>query len=615
MTAEATLDHRIANFDDLQRGGQSSAVLRCAYRPLSFLVHYVRRRAWAHTLVFGSVLAAVACSVGTHYALKSLIDALSAGPGATTAAIWTGFMILATVIMADNLLWRIGGWIAATSFPALTADIRADLFSHLGGHAPGYFAARSAGTLASRVSATANAAYTVLHNFTWHTLPPAISVAFAIVLLASVNALMASALLLAAVALGLLIARLAARGQPLHLTYAERAAVVDGEVVDVVQNIGLVRAFAAFARERQRFERVVAREVSARSRSLRYLEKLRLLHAVVTGALTTGLLAWSLWLWEIGQASTGDVVLVCSLGFAILHGSRDLAVALVDLTQHMARLAEAISMLLVPHELPDRPGARPLRRVGAGNQGGRVEFRGVTFAYDGGGASVLRGLDLIVEPGQRVGLVGRSGAGKSTVLALMQRFSSPQEGSVLVDGQDIAAMTQESLARAIAVVPQDVPLLRRSVMANIRYGRPDATDAEVLAVAEAACCRDFVEALPEGFGTVVGDRGTRLSGGQRQRIAIARALLKDAPILVLDEATSALDSESEAAVQRALDRLMQGRTVIAVAHRLATLGGFDRIVVMQDGRIAQDGPPAQLARRPGPYSDLLSRQMDAMKAA
>jgi ATP-binding cassette subfamily B protein len=510
--------------------------------------------------------------------------------------------MLALVLAADNLLWRVGGWIAASAFPAVTADMRADLFRHLGGHAPAYFAARSAGVLASRITATANACYTILHNFTWHTLPPAIAVGCAIALLASVDPVMAGVLLAVSAALAVMVGYFASRGQPLHMSYAEKAAAVDGELVDVVQNIGLVRAFAGFGRERRRFERVVGTEVAHRTRSLRYLEKLRLLHAVAVALLTGALLTWTVWLWEQGRASTGDVVLACSLGFTILHASRDLAVALVEQTQHVARLAEAVATLLVPHELPDAPNARPLQPAG-----GRGEFRGVRFAY-ADSLPVLRGLDLAIPPGQRVGLVGRSGAGKSTVLALLQRFAAPQAGRILVDGQDIAEAQQDSLARSIAVVSQDVPLLHRSVMANIRYGRPEATDAEVLAVAEAARCRDFIEALPQGFQTIVGDRGAKLSGGQRQRIAIARALLKDAPILLLDEATSALDSESEAEVQQALDRLLQGRTVIAVAHRLATLEGFDRIVVMQDGQVVDDGPPALLARRPGPYRDLLRRQ-------
>lgn len=599
-----TSDHRIS--PPLSGHRADAPITRYGHRPFAFLMHYVRRRGIAHAVVLGSVLAAVACSVGTHYAVKNLIDTLGGGPG---AAAWVAFGVLAAIMAADNLLWRVGGWVAASAFPAVTADMRADLFHHLGGHAPAFFARRSAGVLASRVTATANASYTTLHNFTWHTLPPAVAVGFAIALLASVDLLMAAVLVLIAAGMGLVIARLAQRGQPLHTAYAERAAAVDGEIVDVVQNIGLVRAFAAFGRERRRFEGVVAREVESRQRSLRYLEKLRLLHAATTAVLTAALLAWAIMLWEQGRATTGDIVLVCSLGFTILHASRDLAVALVDLTQHVARLAEAVATLLVPHEMPDAPGARPLRPGG-----GRVRFDDVSFAYPGSGP-VLRGLDLTIQPGQRVGLVGRSGAGKSTVLALLQRFAAPQAGRILVDGQDISAMTQESLADAIAVVPQDVPLLHRSVMENIRYGRPDATDGEVLAVAEAACCRDFIEALPKGFDTVVGDRGAMLSGGQRQRIAIARALLKDAPILLLDEATSALDSESEAAVQRALDHLMRGRTVIAVAHRLATLSNFDRIVVMQDGQVVDDGAPGLLARRPGPYRDLLARQSMPLEAA
>ena len=236
------------------------------------------------------------------------------------------------------------------------------------------------------------------------------------------------------------------------------------------------------------------------------------------------------------------------------------------------------------------------------------------FAYPGR-APMLRDFDLMIEPGQRVGLVGYSGAGKSTVLALLQRFYDAEGGRILIDGQDIRDVTQDSLRQAMAIVPQDISLFHRSVLENIRYARPDATQQEVLAAAEMAHCRDFIEAMPEGFATIVGDRGVKLSGGQRQRLAIARALLKDAPILLLDEATSALDSESELAIQAALDRLMRGRTVIAIAHRLSTLRSFDRIIVMDHGRIVDDGSPDELAARPGPYRELLRKQrMDVMPA-
>jgi ATP-binding cassette subfamily B protein len=303
------------------------------------------------------------------------------------------------------------------------------------------------------------------------------------------------------------------------------------------------------------------------------------------------------------------MVLICSLGFTILHGTRDLAVALVDLTQHTARLGEALASLLIEHDLPDAAGAAAIA-PGAG----RVVFDAVHFAY-AGRPPILKGLDLAIEPGQRVGLVGASGAGKSTVLALLQRFYDVQGGRILVDGQDIARITQESLRHTIAVVPQDISLFHRSVMENIRYARPEATEAEVLAAATVARCREFIEALPDGFATMVGDRGVKLSGGQRQRLAIARALLKDAPILLLDEATSALDSESEQAIQSALDRLMEGRTVIAIAHRLSTLRNFDRIVVMDAGRVVQDGSPAMLASRPGRYRELLRKQQTLVPVA
>jgi ATP-binding cassette subfamily B protein len=205
--------------------------------------------------------------------------------------------------------------------------------------------------------------------------------------------------------------------------------------------------------------------------------------------------------------------------------------------------------------------------------------------------------------------VGPSGGGKSTLLALLQRFYDVQEGRILIDGRDIARITDESLREAIAVVPQDISLFHRSVLENIRYGRPEASDPEVRDAAEAAQCRDFIDALPEGFATIVGNRGIKLSGGQRQRLAIARALLKDPPILLLDEATSDLDTDSEEAIRVALERLMRGRTVVAVAHRLSTLRDFDRIVVLRAGEIVQDGPPDELLRGDGPYRELVEREI------
>jgi ATP-binding cassette subfamily B protein len=376
-------------------------------------------------------------------------------------------------------------------------------------------------------------------------------------------------------------------------------------MVDVVSNMPLVRAFGGLLREHRRFDATVDRELDARRRSLFYLEKLRIFHAVVTIILTLGLVAWAIVLWNEGAATTGDVVLACTLSISVLSATRDLAVALVDITQHFARLAEALTTLLVPHELRDHPQAQPLVRRGAS-----VKFEHVTFRY-GGGQQILEDFSLSFKPGERIGLVGHSGGGKSTRFALLQRFYDVQNGRILIDGQDIARVTQASLREAIGIVPQDISLFQRSVLDNIRYGRPDATDDEVMDAAIAARC-DFVETLPEGLRTIVGERGLKLSGGQRQRIAIARAFLKDAPLVLLDEATSALDSDSEEMIREALSRLMHHRTVIAIAHRLSTVRNFDRIVVLQTGRVIQDGPPDQLMRREGLYRELVQREMNRL---
>jgi ATP-binding cassette subfamily B protein len=579
-------------------------------RPIVFLFHYMRAHPIGHLTVLMSVLLAVACSVSTQYGMKYLIDVVSSGQDAGGPLVWGAFLLLCGLVAADNMLWRVGGYAAHRTFVAVTGDIRRDLFAHLSGHSPSFFAERLPGSLSSRITATSNAAFAIENTGAWNVLPPIVAVTFAILFIGSVNLPLAFSLLAFAATLGTLIFWLAGRGTKHHRAFATKAAAVDGELVDVISNFGVVRAFGATFREQRRIGETINQEMATRRRSLYYLEHLRLIHAVLTALLTAGVVGWGIMLWQRGQASVGDLVLITSLAFTILHGTRDLAVALVDLTQHVARLEEAIGALLIPHELPDRADAGPLLPGP-----GQVAFDKVVFAYPGRPA-VLRDFELTIEPGQRVGLVGFSGAGKSTVLALLQRYYDVSAGRIMIDGQDIRDVTQESLRHIMAIVPQDISLFHRSVMENIRYARPEATEAEVLAAADMAHCRDFIEAMPEGFNTMVGDRGVKLSGGQRQRLAIARALLKDAPILLLDEATSALDSESEHAIQAALDKLMTGRTVIAIAHRLSTLQRFDRIIVMDHGRIVDDGAPDELAARPGPYRDLLRKQrMDPVASA
>jgi ATP-binding cassette subfamily B protein len=572
-----------------------------AHRPLAFVLRYLRGRLAAHLVILTAVVAAVTCSVGTQYGVKNLVDQLSAGPS-HAGGVWLAFVFLMSLIAADNFLWRIASWTASFTFVGVTGDLRRDMFRHLTGHAPSYFSDRLPGMLTSRITATSNAVFTVENMLVWNVLPPCIATVAAIALIGTVSLPMSAGMIVFAGIMVVAMFHLAAAGKPLHDDFADKAAAVDGEMVDVINNMPLVRAFCGFSYEHDRFDATVSRELDARGRSLRYLEKLRITHAGVTVVLTIALLAWAVTLWQRGAATTGDVVLVCTLGLSILSATRDLAVALVDVTQHAARLTEAIATLLLPHELKDHPEAEPLVKTGAA-----VTFNNIKFRYPGG-LKVFDKFSLRIQAGQRVGLVGQSGGGKSTLFTLLQRFYDVQRGAIMIDGQDIARVTQQSLREAIAVVPQDISLFHRSIMENIRYGRPSATDNEVLRAAIAARC-DFIEALPEGMETIVGDRGIKVSGGQRQRIAIARAFLKDAPILLLDEATAALDSESEEAIREALSRLMRGRTVVAIAHRLATLRSFDRVVMLQGGRIIDDGPPDILMQGKGPYRELVAREM------
>jgi ATP-binding cassette, subfamily B, bacterial len=572
-----------------------------AHRPFPFVLRYLRQRLASHVVILTAVVAAVACSVGTQYGVKYLVDGLSAGP-ARAGSVWLAFVFLMSLIAADNFLWRIASWTASFTFVGVTGDLRRDIFRHLTGHAPSFFSDRLPGMLTSRITATSNAVFTVENMFVWNVLPPCIATIAAIALIGTVSLPMSAGLIVVAGGMVIAMFHLAARGKPLHDEFADKAAAVDGEMVDVISNMPLVRAFCGFRFEHNRFDATVNREVTARGRSLRYLEKLRLTHAAVTVVLTIALLAWVIALWQRGGATTGDVVLVCTLGLSILNATRDLAVALVDVTQHVARLTEAIATLLLPHELRDHPEAEPLVKAGAA-----IVFNKVSFRYPGG-LQVFDKFSLRLNAGQRVGLVGNSGGGKSTVFTLLQRFYDVDQGHIAIDGQNISRITQESLREAISVVPQDISLFHRSIMENIRYGRPGATDDEVLRAAIAARC-DFVESLPERMATIVGDRGIKVSGGQRQRIAIARAFLKDAPILLLDEATAALDSECEEAIREALGRLMRGRTVIAIAHRLATLRNFDRVIMLQGGRIIEDGSPDRLMQGRGPYRELVAREM------
>lgn len=572
-------------------------------RPILYLLWYVRRRPWHFGGLLALIVGAAACAVAVQYGMKLLVDAMAA-PERSAAAVWWPLAVFIGLIGVENVLWRLGGWLGCRTVVGVGVDIRTDLFGHLSGHPMGYFADHFAGSLGNRITATAGSAGAVIGTFAWNILPPITDFIGAVFVLTLIDWRMAAALTAFVAVVAGIIAVIGVRGRPVHHVYAEKGAYVGGELVDVVSNIWAVKAFSARDRERRRLAEAFGEEAAAQRRSWMYLEKTRVLHDACLWIMAGSMLAWAVMLWTQQRITPGDVVMISALTFRILHGSRDLAFALVGTTQHFGQIADTLRVIGQPHAVSDAPDARPLI-----NLGGSIDFENVTFAYEDG-RRVFQNFTLRIPAGQKIGIVGPSGAGKSTLVSLAQRLDDAQSGHVLIDGQSVASLAQDSLRAAIGVVPQEISLFHRSILENIRYGRPEAPEEEVIAAARAAHCDDFIRDLPQGYDTLVGERGVKLSGGQRQRVGIARAILKNAPIIILDEATSALDTESEIEIQRALNELMRGRTVLAVAHRLSTLTTFDRIVVLVDGHAVEDGSPADLRSRGGAFETMWRLQSE-----
>ncbi|MBB3267847.1 ATP-binding cassette subfamily B protein [Azospirillum sp. OGB3] len=576
-------------------------------RPGRFLLHYIRRRPWSFGGLLSVIVAAAGCAVAVQYGMKLLIDAM-ASPDRAATDVWTPLGLFLGFIAAENVLWRLGGWLGCRTVLATGVDMRLDLFRHLTGHSMRYFSEHLAGSLGNRIAATENAATTIFRTLTWSIVPPVTDFLGAVLVLLTIHWGMAAALVMFAVVVAVAIVGLGLRGRTVHHAFAEQSARTNGELVDVVSNVWTVKAFSARGGERERLRQAFTVEAGAHRRSWMHLEKTRVVHDICLWVMAGSMLLWALLLWRDGTITTGDVVIVSALTFRILHGSRDLAFALVTATQQVSAIDESLRVIARPHDVLDPVPAEPAKPGG-----GAIAFESVSYRYPEG-RKVLEDFSLTIPAGQKVGLVGPSGAGKSTIISLIQRLDDVQRGDILIDGQPLTTLVQDDLRAKIAVVPQDIALFHRPILENIRYGRPGASDEEVFEAARHAFCDGFIRQLPEGYGTLVGERGVRLSGGQRQRLGIARAFLKNAPILILDEATSALDTQSEQEIQAALADLAQGRTVVAVAHRLSTVSAFDRVLVLVDGRIAEDGHPTELRRRGGLFNSLWQLQAQGFAA-
>ena len=388
---------------------------------------------------------------------------------------------------------------------------------------------------------------------------------------------------------------------------ADARSVMTGRVVDSYTNIATVKLFSHSQREQAYARDAMDGFLITVYRQMRLATGVWSLLYALNMALLFTAVATALWLWHQGAVGAGAIAVIVAFALRILGMSQWIMWEISQLFENIGTVHDGINSISLPPTVDDAPGAQPLPRVR-----GDVRFEDVSFHY-GQGSRVIEGLSLHIRAGERIGVVGRSGAGKSTLVNLLLRFHDVEDGRILVDGTDIASVQQDSLRAQIGVVTQDTSLLHRSVRDNLLYGRPDASEEEMIAAAKQARAHDFILGLSDsegrrGYDAHVGERGVKLSGGQRQRIAIARVLLKNAPILVLDEATSALDSEVEAAIQENLYRLMEGKTVIAIAHRLSTIAAMDRLIVMDQGRIVEEGRHDELVDAGGIYAQLWRRQ-------
>ncbi len=397
------------------------------------------------------------------------------------------------------------------------------------------------------------------------------------------------------------------RAGPAATASSDARSAVTGRVVDSYSNIHSVKLFA-----HQDSEINYAKEAIEKSRQtfqveMRIVTRMDMVLTFLNGLMILGVGGLALWFWMQGTASVGVVAAAMALVLRINSMTYWIMWASTNLAQNLGTVAEGMETIAQPIGLVDTPQARPLDF-----RDGLLELKDVSHHY-GRGFGGLKNVSLTIRPGEKIGVVGRSGAGKSTLVKLILRFYDTESGAILIDGQNIGDVTQDSLRHKIGMVQQDSSLLHRSVRDNILYGRPDASEAEMIAAAQKAEAHDFILTLEDpqgrrGYDAHVGERGVKLSGGQRQRVALARVILKDAPILILDEATSALDSEAEALIQTALYGVMKGKTVIAIAHRLSTIAAMDRIVVLEDGQVVEDGPHADLLRRNGLYARFWARQ-------
>ncbi|MGH9844797.1 MAG: ABC transporter ATP-binding protein [Blastocatellia bacterium] len=556
---------------------------------------------WA-VVAMSAVLVATAASRVMTYILKLLTDsAISFGQGqADAATLWRWVLLFPAVYLANELVWRTSGFCGMRWITGAVAEANKRLFGYLADHSATYFSDRHAGALVNKISNASAGTEQLISQWLWQFFPWIVGLLADLYITNLAHPYFAMCLIVWMLVYIPINVFFVSKLHKLSFALAEAQSQLRGKMVDSASNIDTVQHTGRVEYEREHIGEYIGHQ---RVSHLREWEWILVTNGVLLSLFILSMLGFGMWLISRGEVSVGSLVMVVTVVIALEQRMFFLGQNLTQAVSYYGQVSEGLKELLEPHEITDRAGARPLIVSAA-----CIEFDALDFSYRG--KRVFNGdFHLKVAGGEKVGLVGHSGAGKSTLVSLLLRRFELTGGNICIDGQCVADLTLESLRRAVALVPQSTSLFHRSIIENIRYGRQDAADEDVVEAARLAQADSFIQQMSEGYQTKVGERGVMLSGGQRQRISIARALLRNAPILLLDEATSALDSESETAIQQALIGLMHNKTVIAIAHRLSTLRAMDRIVVMEQGRIVEDGNHDELVRQGGVYASLWNSQV------
>ena len=539
-----------------------------------------------------------------------IVDLMTnASPAEVWAAHGMEFLIVAAVILFLRPIILVGNaaLLHNTILPNFGTMIRWRAHRHILRQPVGWFESDFAGRIANRIMQTPPAAGDAVFQIFDAVAFAAVTVVGAAIMLTEADVRLLLPLGIWIVLYAALVRWTVNRAGPAAKASSDARSAVTGRVVDAYTNIHAVKLFAHHDSEVAYAKEAIEHARDTFKQEMRIVIKMDFALTMLNGLLIVAIIGWAIALWYQGTASVGTVAAASALVLRLNNMTYWIMWAFTSLVQALGVVQEGMETITHPIELVDAKGAGALTFAN-----GLIEIQRVSHHY-GRGSGGLRDVTLTVKPGERIGLVGRSGAGKSTLVKLMLRFYDAESGRILIDGQDISQVTQSSLRAQIGMVAQDSSLMHRSVRDNIMYGRPDATEAMMIAAAKQAEAHDFILLLEDlegrrGYDAHVGERGVKLSGGQRQRVTLARVILKDAPILILDEATSALDSEAEAAIQAALYGVMAGKTVIAIAHRLSTIAAMDRIVVLEDGAIAEEGTHTELIARNGVYARFWARQ-------